>query len=140
MLFLNFLKVQNHGNTIDNLKDSGINVTLSGLLIVFSMLVLLVVILSIFGVIMSRASGAPKKEKKVKEPKIEKKQVVKTAPVVTGVSASDEDEIVAAISAAVMMMYEGTGKTPIIRSIRPSQKGIRSAWSMAGVMNNTRPF
>ena len=54
--------------------------------------------------------------------------------------SSEDEDVVAAISAAVMMMYEGTGKTPVIRSIRPANKGVRSAWGMAGVMNNTRPF
>ena len=51
-----------------------------------------------------------------------------------------DEEVVAAISAAVNMMYEGTGKSPIIRSIKPSTKQSRSAWKTAGVLNNTRPF
>ncbi len=140
MFDLNLLKVTNHGNAIENLKDSGINVTLSGILIVFAMLVLLVVILTVFGFIMTRLSGGPKKEKKAKEPKVEKKAEPASAPVVTATAPSDDDEVIAAISAAVMMMYEGTGKTPVIRSIRPAQKGVRSAWATAGVMNNTRPF
>ena len=138
MFALNLLKVTNHGNGIENLKDSGINVTSSGLIIVFAMLVLLVIILTVFGFVMSRLTGAPKKEKPKKEPKVEKKADMPVAPVVS--ASSEDDDVIAAISAAVMMMYEGTGKTPVIRSIRPSQKGVRSAWGMAGVMNNTRPF
>ena len=51
-----------------------------------------------------------------------------------------DDDVIAAISAAVMMMYECSGKTPIIRSIRPAVKSSRSAWANAGVMNNTRSF
>ncbi len=140
MFDLNLLKVTNHGNAIENLKDSGINVTLSGILIVFAMLVLLVVILSVFGFIMTRLSGGPKKEKKAKEPKVEKKVEASATPVVKAVDSTEDEDVIAAISAAVMMMYEGTGKTPVIRSIRPAQKGIRSAWATAGVMNNTRPF
>ena len=139
MFDLNLLKVTNHGNGIENLKDSGINVTLSGLLIVFAMLILLVVIMVIFGGIMSRLTGGPKKEKPKKEPKVEVKPSAPATPVVTAAPSEDED-VIAAISAAVYMMYEGTGKTPVIRSIRPAQKGVRSAWGMAGVMNNTRPF
>lgn len=139
MFDLNLLKVTNHGNSIENLKDSGINVTLSGLLIVFGMLILLVVTLIIFGFIMVRLSGGPKKEKKVKEPKVKKTAEAVSAPVSVQASAEDED-VIAAISAAVMMMYEGTGKTPVIRSIRPAQRGVRSAWATAGIMNNTRPF
>lgn len=138
MFALNLLKVTNHGNGIENLKDSGINVTSSGLIIVFAMLILLVIILTVFGFVMSRLTGAPKTEKPKKEPKVEKKADMPVAPVVS--ASSEDDDVIAAISAAVMMMYEGTGKTPVIRSIRPSQKGVRSAWGMAGVMNNTRPF
>ena len=39
-----------------------------------------------------------------------------------------------------MMMYEGTGKTPVIRSIRPAATGGMSAWRAAGIANNTRSF
>ncbi len=133
------LVAKDYNNVTDNMSVYGGNVTMSGLLIVFAMLVLLVVILAVFGSIMSRISGAPKKEKPKKEPKVEKKVDVPAASVVS-VSASDDEDVIAAISAAVMMMYEGTGKTPVIRSIRPAIKGVRSAWGMAGVMNNTRPF
>ena len=62
MFDLNLLKVTNHGNSFDNLKDSGVNVTLSGLLIVFAMLVLLVIILTAFGFIMVKLSGGSKKK------------------------------------------------------------------------------
>lgn len=131
------LAAKDYGNVAENMDTYGGNVTGSGLVIVFAMLVLLVVIISVFGMIMSRISGAPKKEKPKNEPKVEVSLVAPVAPVST---ASDDDDIIAAISAAVMMMYEGTGKTPVIRSIRPAAKGVRSAWGMAGVMNNTRPF
>ena len=131
------LAAKDYGNVAENMGTYGGNVTGSGLVIVFAMLVLLVVIISVFGMIMSRISGAPKKEKPKNEPKVEVSPVAPVSPVST---ASDDDDIIAAISAAVMMMYEGTGKTPVIRSIRPAAKGVRSAWGMAGVMNNTRPF
>ncbi|MBQ3550276.1 MAG: OadG family protein [Clostridia bacterium] len=131
------LAAKDYGNVAENMGTYGGNVTGSGLVIVFAMLVLLVIIISVFGMIMSRLSGAPKKEKPKKEPKAVAAPVAVAAPAPV---ASEEDDVIAAISAAVMMMYEGTGKTPVIRSIRPAAKGVRSAWGMAGVMNNTRPF
>lgn len=131
------LAAKDYGNVAENMGTYGGNVTGSGLVIVFAMLVLLVIIISVFGMVMSRLSGAPKKEKPKKEPIAVAAPVAVAAPAPV---ASEEDDIVAAISAAVMMMYEGTGKTPVIRSIRPAAKGVRSAWGMAGVMNNTRPF
>lgn len=133
------LAAKDYGDVAENMSTYGGNVTGSGLVIVFAMLVLLVFIISIFGMVMSSLSGTPKKEKPKKEPKVEVKAAAPAAPVVS-VAASEEDDIIAAISAAVMMMYEGTGKTPVIRSIRPAAKGVRSAWATAGVMNNTRPF
>lgn len=47
-------------------------------------------------------------------------------------------EIIAAISAAVYMMYgSSTGRvTSIRRAVQPN----RSAWKMAGMLENTRPF
>ncbi|MBO5912395.1 MAG: OadG family protein [Clostridia bacterium] len=132
------LAAKNFGNVADNMSEYGGKVTLSGLLIVFAMLVLLVVIISVFGFIIGGTLRS-RKTTKAKAPEVEKKQeVVKTA--VTSTNSTEDEEVIAVISAAVMMMYEGTGKTPIIRSIRPAQKGVRSAWASAGIMNNTRPF
>ena len=126
-------------NIIENLKSYGITVTLSGLIIVFSMLIILILLMIIFGAVMSRISGQPKKNKTPKIPKV-KEEKKSQLHVVQEDNASDDDGVIAAISAAVMMMYECSGKTPIIRSIRPAVKSSRSAWANAGVMNNTRSF
>lgn len=135
------LSVQDLG-TKGNLEKYAGNVTLSGLLIVFCMLVLLVLLIAGFGMIMVKLTGKPKA---VKTEKVVKAEKPKKAPVVEKVSkpvsavAADDDDVIAAISAAVMMMYEGTGVKPVIRSIRPAVSQ-RSAWKMAGIANNTRSF
>ena len=133
------LAAQDFGNVAENMSNYGGNVTLSGMLIVFSMLILLVVIISVFGFIIIGAVRS-KKEKKIDVPKVEKTENPTNLVKPIDSNSSEDEEVIAAISAAVMMMYEGTGKTPVIRSIRPAQKGVRSAWGMAGIMNNTRPF
>ncbi len=133
------LAAKDLGNVAENMGEYGGKVTLSGLLIVFTMLILLVVIISIFGFIIGGAVRS-NKENKVNEPKAENKTVVSQTPAASAAPNSEDEDVIAAISAAVMMMYEGTGKTPIIRSIRPAHKGVRSAWATAGIMNNTRPF
>ena len=140
------LKAENLG-VVENLKTHGITITLSGIIIVFAMLVLLVLVMSLFGAVMSRINGKPKKEK---QPKVKKKNNLKVnagsedeSEILAAISAAVmmmDDEVVAAISAAVNMMYEGTGKSPIIRSIKPSTKQSRSAWKTAGILNNTRSF
>ena len=133
---------------LENLKNYGINITLSGVIIVFAMLVLLVFVIYIFGLVMTKFFGQPKKDK-VKKKKKNKLLVKNSADeveddeVLAAISAAVmmmDEEVVAAISAAVNMMYEGTGKTPFIRSIKPQLKQRRSAWATAGVMNNTRHF
>ncbi len=131
--------VTDQGSVLENLKDGGVIVTLSGILIVFAMLILLVAVIWAFGKIMTAVtgSGKPPKEKKAKKeaPVADSKASAKAAS-----NVSEDEGVIAAISAAIMMMYEGTGKTPVIRSIRPTAKGVRSAWAAAGIANNTRPF
>ena len=63
---------------------------------------------------------------------------IPTAPFVS--NDDIEGETIAAISAAVMMMYEGTGKIPVIRSIKRADRGFVNAWRAAGIANNTRSF
>lgn len=146
MLDLLTLKTEDLG-VVENLKTHGITITLSGIIIVFSMLVLLVIVMALFGYVMASINGKPKTEKKSK---------IKNSTNLNNSAGSDDEgevlaaisaavmmmdeEVVAAISAAVNMMYEGTGKRPIIRSIKPSIKQNRSAWKTAGVLNNTRSF
>ena len=133
------------GTVAENFKQYGGTVTLSGLIIVFAMLILFVFVIAAFGAIMSRTAGKPKKAKPA-APKTESKPVPKKsapAPAATAALApvnGVDDETVAVISAAVSMMYEGTDKIPVIRSVKPAATGVRSAWKTAGVLNNTRPF
>ena len=131
------------GTVVENFKQYGGTVTLSGFIIVFAMLILFVFVISAFGAIMSRTAGKPKKAKPA-APKTESKPVPKkSAPAPAAALApvnGVDDETVAVISAAVAMMYEGTGKIPVIRSVKPAATGVRSAWKTAGVLNNTRPF
>ena len=116
---------------------------LTGFTIVFSVLVFLIFIIWLYGKIVTKAQSKPLKKKKI-ETKIidDKKPVVKPAdkPAEIPVSASENElpeEIVAVISAAVYSMY-GSKEKVRIKSIK--KIGARSAWSNAGILNNTRPF
>lgn len=131
---MNLLNVFDFFQNID--YDIMINVTLAGLVIVFSMLIILVIIITIFGAFMSLTG---KKAKKEKAPKLvkEKAKPVVAAPVVA-VSNNDDDELIAVISAAVYSMYEGTGVKPVIKAIRPSSSV--NPWKYAGVRQNMRSF
>ena len=66
-----------------------------------------------------------------------KKETVEVKEEVSAVSTSIPGEVIAAISAAVYCMFgEGTR----VMSVRRQQRTGRSAWSMAGLLENTRPF
>ncbi len=125
-------------NLLDVDWIQGISVTFTGIVIVFSMLVLLVFILFLFGKIFA----AKPKTEKVKEPKAPavKKATKAVAPAVSAPVPKSNDEIIAVIAAAVASMYEGTGVKPIIRRIKKSGNNARPAWTAAGIFENTRSF
>lgn len=120
--------------------ETGI-VSATGVIIVFSVLVLFVAIIWCFGKI---AVATAKKTTKDKPSKQEKKTAPPkkaAAPIQNSVAPSaQDDELIAVISAAVYTMLGDNGGRPYqIRSIRPVATG-RSAWAQSGVLNNVRSF
>lgn len=111
----------------------GANVTLSGIVIVFLGLVLLVVVIGIFSAFFGK-----KQKSNPAQPQQPVRISVPTQPAAAQ-AADDFDEIVAVIAAAVDAMYSGSGKKVRIHSVRRSAVG-SSAWAMAGRMENTRAF
>lgn len=129
------------------LAEKGITsakVVLTGFVVVFAMLILLIFIIKIYSAIVQKAQSAgsnSKKGKKNKDEKPAEKPAAAPAPVVTASAVTDgiSDEVVAVISAAVATMY-GSSEKARIKSIKKSSDGGRSAWAKAGVLDNTRPF
>lgn len=129
------------------LAEKGITsakVVLTGFVVVFAMLILLIFIIKIYSAIVQKAQSAgsnSKKGKKNKDEKPAEKPAAVPASVVTASAATDgiSDEVVAVISAAVATMY-GSSEKARIKSIKKSSDGGRSAWAKAGVLDNTRPF
>lgn len=129
------------------LAEKGITsakVVLTGFVVVFAMLILLIFIIKIYSAIVQKAQSAgsnSKKGKKNKDEKPAEKPAAAPVPVVTASTATDgiSDEVVAVISAAVATMY-GSSEKARIKSIKKSSDGGRSAWAKAGVLDNTRPF
>ncbi len=126
-------------NVAQSILEIGTNVTAAGILIVFSMLVLLVFVISLF----SKAMHA-KKEQPVKvAPKAAvaaTPKAVATAPVAVAAPAQDDDEIIAVIAAAVEAMYAGTGKRGVVRSVKPASATYHKPWAVAGIYENTIAF
>ncbi len=118
-------------------------VVITGLVVVFIGLILLILFITAIGKIFEASS----QKKKSKETVAVRSEPVKAA--VQETVADDEpeeqtendDEVIAVIAAAVAMMSEADGKTYRISSVRPARK-VQSgnAWAMAGIRENTNPF
>ena len=100
----------------------------TGIVVVFSALLALVIIFWAFGKIMETISNA-----RTKQPKQEKSQPAPASPKLV--------EVVAAITGAIsaILSEEGSNGSFVIRSIKRTRQA-PSAWSAAGVLENTRPF
>ena len=124
--------------------ELGFTVTLTGIALVFAMLLLLVIVLTVFGGVSIALSKA--KDKKAAKVKAEAyanmmadSQDEASAPVQQNVAAADDDEVIAVISAAVYSLYAGTNIKPVIKSIKKSSSR-RTSWAKAGISDNTRVF
>ena len=124
----------------DNPVTLSLTILLTGLVVVFLVLIVLTGIIKLYGTTVYNATNKPKAEKpaeKVQEP-APALAVRAAAPVVENVEEGIPGEVIAAIAAAIYC----TEGAPVsaIKSIRRSRSASRSAWGMAGVMENTRPF
>ena len=116
--------------------------TITGLAVVFLGLIILILFLTLLGKIFDRKSGSSKPAAP-SAPKQEKTPAPKPEPKSPAADAGQEQEIVAAICAAISAIGEAEGTTYAVNSIRPKQapvRGARPAWYMAGLRDNTTPF
>lgn len=134
---------------MDNLGLS-ITVLITGMVVVFIMLILLIWIIKIYSTIVHKATGKGKgssakgENVKKKEEKPQQAQPMKAAklPVAQPAPAVEQGipgEVVAAIAAAVAVMGASSGARYSLRSVKRSVSS-RPVWSTAGLMENTRPF
>ncbi len=127
----------------DALMTAGI-VIVTGLVVVFAVLIILIFLIWAFGKIVTSFTNRPKKEEEPPKPK-EEPQVKAVSPSVKQAVLSPQaedglsDEIVAVITAAVASLSEITGVSYGIKSIRRANSG-RPSWAAAGLFENTRPF
>lgn len=114
-------------------------ITLTGILMVFIILAILIVMFTVMGKIFESLD-----KKKAEKAQAEKAVATKVeTPVVEETPAeeyTDDDEVIAVISAAIAAYSAQDGKSYEIRSIKRKDSRSRSAWSLAGIGDNTRPF
>ena len=125
--------------------DTALVVLVTGRVVVFAVLILLTAIIKIYGTIVSKAQNKtaqakPSKAAEKTAPKAPVTAAVPAAPAAApAVEAGIPGEVVAAIAAAVVSVSEEEHKGYAVKSIKRTA-GSRPVWSMAGLMDNTRPF
>lgn len=113
----------------------------TGIVVVFLILLLLVFFLWALGKVMSIQ---PKSKIKPAEKPVAAPVIVPAAPATAEYDDDDyddnDDEIIAVIAAAIAAYGEAEGKQYRIASVKKKEKSLRSSWSVAGINENTRPF
>ncbi len=135
-------RIQGKGSAAEQLADPdywgsvGI-ITITGILVVFLILAILIFFFWLMGTIF-KAVGASKAKKKAAAAESAPAPAPVTAePEAVEEDITDDDEIIAVISAAVAAYSEGGSYT--IKSVsRRTDRRTRSAWSMAGLGRNMR--
>jgi len=125
---------------LDTSQTAG--VIISGLAIVFLVLLLLVGFVNLFGSFFRKnKKNSPEKQSPPTETKIIK-QSPSPAPVSVP-DTSNDDEIIAVISAVVAQMSIQDGKQYKIKSVKKaknSKTAGRPVWASEGIRQNTNPF
>lgn len=141
-------RIQALGTASEQIKDPdywgsvGI-ITVTGILIVFFILALLIFFFWLMGTIFK---GVDKRKNAKAEAAKAAKATAAPAPAPVAVEEAAEDgadsdeEIMAVISAAIAAYAEEEGTSYTIRNVKRRDSRTRSAWSLAGIGENTRPF
>lgn len=113
-------------------------VLLTGLVIVFLVLFILIVVIKLYGSVVYNMQNRKEQRKASVEVQNNKaNSSVQLEPAEAYEDGEIDDEIIAVIAAAVNSMY--STKAHVIRSVK-RVKNERSAWSTAGLIECTRPF
>lgn len=135
---MNFYMLAKIAPTADINISQTAGIIISGLAVVFLVLLLLVGFVNLFGSFFKKDKKEPP-VKQVPPPKQEVKKAVTPAP---KENADDNDEIIAVISAVVAQMSIQDGKQYKIKSVKAkNQKSSgRPVWASEGLRQNTNPF
>lgn len=121
-------------------------VVVTGLAVVFSVLIILVLFVLAFGKLLNKPknnNAGSGNAAAVKPQPVEKKNnPIASVSGGAAVASADDDEVIAVISAVIAQMSAEDGKTYKIKSVRPRQNMScgRSAWAAEGLRQNTCPF
>ena len=122
-----------------------LTILITGFVVVFSVLLLLIGLIKLYGTIVSKALESAENKKKQQLAAVKTENTSSVKPEITetsgDVSQLNEnglnDELIAVIAAAVAAVYgEGTVRVKSIKRVPQS----RPVWSTTGILDNTRPF
>ena len=113
-----------------------LTILLTGLVVVFAVLIFLILIINVYGNIIYKVTQKRHKGKDKTEDVRAPVSAPEPAPI--EVEEGIPGEVVAAISAAVYMTCGDSA--PVIRSVKRAATNPRSLWGEAGRQENTRPF
>lgn len=135
---MNFYMLAKIAPTADINISQTAGIIISGLAVVFLVLLLLVGFVSLFGSFFKK----DKKEPPAKQAPPPKQEIKKAVPPAPKEDADDNDEIIAVISAVVAQMSIQDGKQYKIKSVKAkNQKSSgRPVWASEGLRQNTNPF
>lgn len=117
---------------------------ITGLIVVFLILVILVAFLWAMGKLLNL--NIKRKPKAAKAAPAQSAAAPAPAPAAPAPAETeeyydeDDSEIIAVIAAAIAAYGESEGKQYRIASVRKQDRSQRSSWSIAGISENTRPF
>ncbi len=116
------------GNTFGERTTYALSHTAVGMLIVFAVLAVIWAILAVFKVIFGGKS-----EKKYEAPvkQVQSAPAAKPAPAPVAAPATSDEEIVAAITAAITLMREAEGATGTFRVVSFRRTGGARPWNQA---------
>lgn len=126
---------------VENLK-LGLIILLTGIVVVFAVLVLLIGVIKLYSSIVYNAQNKDNKKNEKKDntdvAEVKPAAVIEKSEPVSESDGSIPGEIIAAIAAAVEVIC-GQGAAVRIKSVKKSSSR-RSAWKSAGMAENTRSF
>lgn len=117
-----------------------ITILLTGFAVVFSVLLILIGIIKLYGTVIYNIQNKKRVKKASRNaelPKVEREKAPESAAVIEAVPETDDNELIAVISAAVYSMYSSSSVR--IKSIRKATDRT-GAWRSAGLSDNVKPF
>lgn len=120
-------------------------ITVTGILVVFVILGILIFLFWLLGVVfknVDKRKNAKAEAAKAAAAAAPAQAATAPAPAedIEDVSTDSDEEIMAVISAAIAAYAEEEGISYTIRNVKRRDNRARSAWSLAGIGENTRPF